>query len=1013
MKKIVVKKVKDELVPVPDNIKREFEQVLTSGGLFKIVSKAPTMFGNFHYQILSLKPYEEAEFEKIYKIMSNKIRAFERKYGATDRKHGDIPVTWNFGYQKDKYISAGVDLYQMWVEDSVKDSKVKDSMYYVYLHSPYGTELIGSGSLEQCKKIKEKKDKDWQRGDMWHTEITNKKLEEYSMYDSTNLSSLDKSFIEKIDERLHWNDADSFDGYLHGNESTKIKEIIKKYNIQENEFKSIAPYIYKAYGYKYLLSLNDSINDEEMDYNKFRKALLNAESKAKLKEIKEQIEDFYDKDLINDVEYKKLMRTYDNMIVTPLDACEVKDSNGYVYLFPDEPAMGNYKNDCRKFGLEFVGKNNFNGERNLVIRGSLSNLKRYAESLGYDLHPDYIYKPNEFAGDIEDAYKGPYYSDKDKQDKEFVKSALAEMRRYIRNWDYMSTQDKKFVGCSLAELKARVKELESVQDTCKDGCKDEMVKTPRGEFELVNKTEEELRKEGYGFHHSGNGYKVFTKNNQAVAIKAGDACKDEMVKDGKIFTVFPDDGSNPQDFKTLKEAINYGNKYHQKGFIIESPNDMDLELHYVNGKKVEDSDPYERAEKGLQKELHDEAKYCYVADPDNEKELILKAKKLGCKTEPIGGLLKIIGSSKVLANLLNITEDELIKYIDRPMSAIRKYSDSKVKDSKENKIAKIHRVITIFKKVTSKDSKVKDNKELSSSNIDALNEQIKHYQKKYPNWRFSDIKKIITYYVEITDSKVKNNKELFSSNINALNEQIKYYQNKYPNWRFSEIKKRVKYYVEITESKVKDNTFAWPGKFKNGQKDYVYVLKKYIADINQLKEYCKANNVKLSEKGDKYELYGYEDEIDFIVSNIKLNDSKVKDGIVDEIKLFYERLQNLTYNSSESELYKVLTDAPQILPKLETSLNAIKKQMDIIDKKYQETGNISDKERQVYYTYDTLRNYGSMIGNFFNNTYSSKLFIWNSGRTTGYRFGEDKTTKFVNAAGNIAGKFKNLIRKYY
>lgn len=45
------------------------------------------------------------------------------------------------------------------------------------------------------------------------------------------------------------------------------------------------------------------------------------------------------------------------------------------------------------------------------------------------------------------------------------------------------------------------------------------VTTPRGIFEVVDKTEDELRKDGYGYHHSGNGYKIFVKNNQAVAIK--------------------------------------------------------------------------------------------------------------------------------------------------------------------------------------------------------------------------------------------------------------------------------------------------------------------------------------------------------------------------------------------------------------------------------------------------------------------------------------------------------------
>ena len=314
MKKIVIKKINDKLIPVPDKIKKEFEQVLTSGGLFKIVSKHPNYFGDTHYQILSLKPYEKNDFYAVCDKLIDKIEAFEAKYGATPTKHGAIPVTYNFGYQNDKYISAGIDINKMYIEDSVEDA---------------------------CKDAHEYEP----RGSQW------------------------------------------------------------------------------------------------------------------------------------------------------------------LYLFPEEPAMGNYKNDCRRFGLEFVGKNYFQGERNLVIRGSKEGLRKYADFLGYDLHPDYLYKEREFAGDIEDA--------------------------------------------------------------CEDACKDS--------------------------------------------------------------------------------------------------------------------------------EINDEAKYVYYADPDNEKELIAKAKQLGCKFGKIGGLLQVIGSSKVLAKVLNITEQDLIKYVDRPMSTIRKYSDSKVKDRKlyawEKANNDIHRIL--------------------------------------------------------------------------------------------------------------------------------------------------------------------------------------------------------------------------------------------------------------------------------------------------------------------------------
>lgn len=48
---------------------------------------------------------------------------------------------------------------------------------------------------------------------------------------------------------------------------------------------------------------------------------------------------------------------------------------------------------------------------------------------------------------------------------------------------------------------------------------EEYVQLPRGRFKVVEKTKEELEREGYGYHHSANGYSVYVKNNKAVAIK--------------------------------------------------------------------------------------------------------------------------------------------------------------------------------------------------------------------------------------------------------------------------------------------------------------------------------------------------------------------------------------------------------------------------------------------------------------------------------------------------------------
>ena len=55
--------------------------------------------------------------------------------------------------------------------------------FYVYLHHPYGISCIGSGTLEECEKIKAKKDAEWKPGYMWSTEILDHKIKTYDMWD--------------------------------------------------------------------------------------------------------------------------------------------------------------------------------------------------------------------------------------------------------------------------------------------------------------------------------------------------------------------------------------------------------------------------------------------------------------------------------------------------------------------------------------------------------------------------------------------------------------------------------------------------------------------------------------------------------------------------------------------------------------------------------------------------------------------------------------------------------------
>lgn len=57
-------------------------------------------------------------------------------------------------------------------------------MFYVYLDSPHGTELIGqSMDKETADKIKADKEAELTRGELWNIRITSRPEKEFSFYD--------------------------------------------------------------------------------------------------------------------------------------------------------------------------------------------------------------------------------------------------------------------------------------------------------------------------------------------------------------------------------------------------------------------------------------------------------------------------------------------------------------------------------------------------------------------------------------------------------------------------------------------------------------------------------------------------------------------------------------------------------------------------------------------------------------------------------------------------------------
>lgn len=96
-------------------------------------------------------------------------------------------------------------------------------------------------------------------------------------------------------------------------------------------------------------------------------------------------------------------------------------------------------------------------------------------------------------------------------------------------WHQVANGPARIIDASNEEW--TVVEEENYEKANKALIDEEYVQLPRGRFKVVEKTKEELENEGYGYHHSANGYSVYVKNNSAVAIK-------DAVKDAKTEYVF-------------------------------------------------------------------------------------------------------------------------------------------------------------------------------------------------------------------------------------------------------------------------------------------------------------------------------------------------------------------------------------------------------------------------------------------------------------------------------------------
>ena len=181
--------------------------------------------------------------------------------------------------------------------------------------------------------------------------------------------------------------------YIQG----EIERALDK-KLQKNESKSIKEAMEDIEDWE------DTDNyDFEAEYNKALKEVANQLDNYGEEEAAEYLymnnhiyygyKDKIAKDLGIESEYRKWTTPESKSIKESLDTM--------IYLFPEltdedlEMAKG--------YGLQYLGKNHGadGSEDNWVLRGAESSLRMFADKyLGYELHPDYLYDEEDFAGDI-------------------------------------------------------------------------------------------------------------------------------------------------------------------------------------------------------------------------------------------------------------------------------------------------------------------------------------------------------------------------------------------------------------------------------------------------------------------------------------------------------------------------------------------------------------------------------------------------------------------------------------
>lgn len=163
---------------------------------------------------------EEDKSLKESKDIKYDRRAVEKEYNLEDGELDGVSIR-----DAEEMIGEEEGALDRFIESLTEEN----DKYYVYLHSPAGTELICSGTKEECEKCKNEKDATWKTGYTWATELTDKPQKEVNLYDSLK-EDKEEPKLETYEEQIDFlvkDEDEAIAGY------DKVLALVEDENVKE------------------------------------------------------------------------------------------------------------------------------------------------------------------------------------------------------------------------------------------------------------------------------------------------------------------------------------------------------------------------------------------------------------------------------------------------------------------------------------------------------------------------------------------------------------------------------------------------------------------------------------------------------------------------------------------------------------------------------------------------------------------------------------------------------------